>query len=115
MAYPYTDTFIGTYSDAAEYNATVIDSPFVFYVVYPNPNQIVFMNATPIYYTYTNQLFIKDTFGISRYTYYQAGGYLFNFNTALNLSFSWGYNQSAGCEGVAHYCTFSGMKTANSF
>jgi len=122
ITYPHTDTFIGNYFDSEGLNGK--DSPFVFLVIYPNPNQVVFMNDGPM-----NKgcvIFIKDTFAISPYTYYQAAidtnrnisnqyyqisGDLFEFPTANTLRLSWSYHQyGESCDGIDHSCVFSGRK-----
>ena len=131
--YPYTDTFIGKYYDtvatqwAGSSPGGSLDSPFVFYVVYTSPNQVVFMNDSPI--LYIGQLFIKDTFAINGYSTYQAAidlsghlsnGYyeytggvfeLITTVTMLRLTFTWSYVQPVGCvDENLHNCIFTGTK-----
>ena len=57
VTYPHVDTFTGIYydtviqCDAGDWGSItpmVVQSPFVFYVVYPNASQVVFMNDTAI-------------------------------------------------------------------
>jgi len=133
ITYPPTDTFSGTYYDTViQYDAgdwgsftpMVVQSPFVFYVVYPNASQVVFMNGTAIHWL-SNSLYIKDTFTIVPYgsSYqataphpftdinYQINGDYFLLGSAINLTFTWSYYQTLGCVDAAiHSCQFNGTK-----
>ena len=125
---PHADTFIGTYYDSTfinygygeEYQYSFLDSSYIFYAIYPNVNQIVFISPGVIFNV--NDTFIKNDndYYLSGYNpsrnspfqFTQIGVDTFRISGSINktLYFNMAYCRYICVDGEDNFCSFTGVK-----
>jgi len=125
VTYPYTDTFIGKYTDQSfddgyTSEPAAIDSNVLFYVQHLNADTMVFIADSIRDYEYGAAITVKDTFTFSAYGIYQlpytqrkyqTTADCFTYYGGAYFTFTWSYNSRSGCPGeIIDNCSYSGTK-----